>query len=365
MTRRRGGESFFPVSPLLRVPVSRGSQDLTKKRAEMNRSRNVLFQIILIAAMAALFYSCSTTNQDSPLSFVDASGNHPGGWIAAHGSYAEPDGSLCMDCHGDDLAGGITGVSCSSDAVGCHSGGPAFHPADWLDSSLTGNAWHGDAYTNGFLVNGINDCVDCHEPPALDDPAEGKCIICHFTLSGNKSPGGWAHASTLHSSFAGSPEESVCVACHEINISFGNQPSCHNCHDNPVAHEVEYLDHNTDVPDSGNFTSQCSTCHAISGTSPNASAPLCVSCHTESSPYSGANCTSCHGNPPNTGEHGEHSGETTCDECHQGAGSGSGLNHFYDEELDQDFITAITDMVFNGTSCSGTCHGKEHESENW
>lgn len=184
--------------------------------------------------LAVAIANCSTANQDSPLSFVDPSGNHPDGWVTAHGSYAGSDGILCMDCHGDDLAGGITGVSCSADSFNgqsCHSSGPAFHPADWLDSSLTGNDWHGDAYDNGFLVNGL-DCEDCHEPPALDDPVGGKCIICHFTISGGRSPGGWAHADTgtSHAAFAGSPEESVCIACHDINISFGNQPYCHNCH---------------------------------------------------------------------------------------------------------------------------------------
>ena len=151
--------------------------------------------------------------------------------------------------------------------------------------------------------------------------------------------------------------------CHDVNISFDNQPSCHNCHDLPT-HDVEYLDHNVVVPDSGDFNTLCSTCHAISGTSPNAGAPECVVCHTAGSPYTQTNCTSCHGNPPNTGEHGEHSGEATCDECHQGAGSGSGLNHFYDNELDQEF-TAATDMVFNGSSCTGTCHGEEHTNETW
>ena len=320
---------------------------------------------MLILALAALISSCSTANQDSPLSLINADGKHPDGWVSAHGQYAAPDGSLCMDCHGDDLAGGISGVSCSTDAVGCHSGGPAFHPADWLDSSLTGNAWHGDAYTNGFLVNGIDDCSDCHEPPALDDPVGGKCIICHFTISGGRSPGGWAHADTGtgHSSYAGSSEETVCVNCHDINISFGNQPSCHNCHD-VVIHAVPNLGHEQSVSTSGQFTTLCSTCHAISGTSPNASAPLCVSCHTESSPYSGANCTSCHGEPPNSGEHGEHDGEADCDECHQGAGSGSGLNHFYDG-VPVDVVFSVSGFTFNGSSCNGTCHSRDHDNDNW
>ncbi len=314
--------------------------------------------------LAALLASCSTANQDSPLSLIDSSGNHPDGWISAHGQYAAPDGSLCMGCHGDDLAGGITGISCSSDAVGCHADGPAFHPADWVNKSATGNTWHQNAYQNGLQIGGL-DCVDCHTPPDLDDPVGGKCLVCHFTLGGSKTPGGWTHAApyTDHGDFVGSPEESVCVACHEINISFGNQPSCHNCHDNPVSHEVEYLDHNTDVPNSGDFTTQCSSCHAISGTSPNSGAPVCVSCHTVGSPYTRTNCTSCHGRPPSSGRHGKHIGEASCSDCHQGAGTGSGLNHFYDGVTDVVFAPTIN-INYNGSSCTNDCHGEDH-NDNW
>ena len=319
---------------------------------------------MLILALAALISSCSTANQDSPLSLINADGKHPDGWVTAHGQYAAPDGSLCMDCHGDDLAGGISGVSCSTDAVGCHADGPAFHPADWVNKSATGNTWHQNAYQNGLQIGGL-DCVDCHTPPDLDDPVGGKCLVCHFTLGGSKTPGGWTHGTTNHSDWAGSPEESVCVTCHEISIKFGHlTDTCHNCHDNPVAHVVEYLDHNTVAPASGDFTSQCSSCHSISGTSPVASAPLCIECHTASSPYSGANCTSCHGEPPNSGEHGEHDGEADCDECHQGAGSGSGLNHFYDG-VPVDVVFSVSGFTFNGSSCNGTCHSRDHDNDNW
>ena len=395
----------------------------------MRRYISILNYILIITALAAISFGCSTANQDSPLSFVDASGNHPDGWLSAHRGYAQPDGSPCMDCHGDDLAGGITSVSCSTDSYNgqschaggpafhpaewvsthrefaqpdgtlcmechgddllggtsgvscstdsfngqsCHGSGPAFHPADWLDSSLTGNAWHGDAYDYGFRING-SICADCHGTiigvtwPDLPDPSD--CVECHFTSTGGMYPIGsdWTHGAASHSSFLNSPEEPVCVACHEVNISFGNLgnlDSCHNCHE-VATHDVEYLDHDADADDSGKFDSLCSSCHAITGTSPNTGAPLCISCHTDGSPYTQTNCTSCHGNPPNIDdEHGEHSGEATCDECHQGAGSGSGLNHFYDDELDLEF-TAATDMVFNGSSCTGTCHEKEHENENW
>jgi hypothetical protein len=159
------------------------------------------------------------------------------------------------------------------------------------------------------------------------------------------------------------------VACHDVNISFGNQASCHNCHD-IATHDVEYLDHNLDVPDLNDFTTLCSSCHAITGTSPNPGAPLCISCHIAGSPYTQTNCTSCHGDPPDTGKHDKHDNEgAECDECHLNAGSGNGLNHYYDNEVD--VVISESGFSFNVTTsrCSGLCHigseSEDHDDKNW
>jgi len=325
-----------------------------------NREKRILF--LIAAALAALVSNCSTVNPESSLSLVDASGNHPDGWLTAHDSYAQPDGSLCMDCHGVDLAGGITGVSCSVSSFGgqsCHGNGPAFHPADWLNKNASGDTWHADAFQSGLQVNGL-ECVDCHTPPALDDPAGGKCLVCHFTLGGSRTPGGWTHGISDHSSWAGSPAETVCVTCHEVNNRFGNEPFCHNCH-NVVIHDVPFFDHNAAVPTSGDFTSQCSLCHSISGSSPDPGAPVCVSCHTAGSPYTRTNCTSCHGRPPGTGRHADHG--STCSDCHQGAGTGTGSNHFYDGAVD--VVFAVSNFTYSGGRCTGSCHGEGHSSRSW
>ncbi len=244
--------------------------------------------------LAALIAGCSTANQDSPLSLVDSEGNHPDGWVTAHGQYAAPDGSLCMGCHGEDLAGGITGVSCSSDAVGCHSGGPAFHPTDWLNRSAPGYTWHADAYQDGIPVGGPS-CVDCHTPPALD-AADGKCLICHFTIGGSKIPpgSGWTHGRTGHEAYAGSAEESVCIACHDINISFGNQPSCHNCHGAGGTHPdpdwAERAQHGVAAKrDPGVMAgfSACASCHGtdFDGGTAGVSCLTVSGCHQAAAPH--------------------------------------------------------------------------------
>jgi len=326
----------------------------------MNRKMSGFFFLLsFVIAPAALFSGCSTANQDSPLSLIDASGKHSSDWLAVHGGDSQPDGSFCVDCHGYDLAGGITGISCSSesfDGFSCHANGPAFHPVDWLNKDASGDTWHAQAYQTGFQIRGL-DCVDCHTPPSLDDPDGGKCVICHFTIDGGRTPGGWTHGLSGHSSWAGSTEETVCVNCHEVNNRFGNGPFCHNCH-GVSSHDVPYLDHNTVVPTVDDFNSSCSACHSITGTSPASGAPVCVSCHTQGSPYVQTNCTSCHGRPPNTGKHYRHRSEASCSDCHQGAGTGSGLKHFYNGTVD--VVFSASGFTYDGNRCTGTCHGEGH-----
>lgn len=309
----------------------------------------------IFVTLMALLGACSTANQDSPFALVDPSGNHPEGWIEDHGSFAYPDGSMCFDCHGEGLEGGISKVSCSSasyNGQACHANGPGFHPDDWLDKNSTGS------HRYGYLSD-PSACRLCHDVSQPDTPPGYNCLDCHFSEDGTaRVPDGssYSHGDTTgHSSFTGS-EAAVCVACHEVNNRFGYDPSCHNCHD---SHEVPYLNHQDLASDSGLFTSLCSACHSIDGASPSA-APLCVSCHEQGSPYVLTNCRSCHGRPPSTGEHGQHSG-ASCDACHLGAGSGSGLNHFYDGEVD--VVFSVSNFTYSAGRCTGTCHiGDEDES---
>ncbi len=92
----------------------------------------------------------------------------------------------CRDCHGQDLTGGKSGVSCSQ----CHQGGYSGHPAeaDFIDPSnynyhgkvLWDSAWdfsrcrncHGSDLSGGFT--GVA-CTDCHS----EENGIGYCANCH------------------------------------------------------------------------------------------------------------------------------------------------------------------------------------------
>jgi hypothetical protein len=188
--------------------------------------------LLLVAGFA--LSACSTSRTTGSL--ADASGKHPSSFVDAHPSYARPDGAACTECHGDDLRGGISKVSCFSaslNGVACHPAGPAFHPSDWLNK--TSANFHGTAFTNNVLVRDLP-CSACHDP---GDPALYICLDCHFTQEGRRVPQGstYTHGQIPgHTTFgpldALNDNTSVCVRCHETNNLFGHmpQPFCHNCH---------------------------------------------------------------------------------------------------------------------------------------
>jgi hypothetical protein len=133
-----------------------------------------------------------------------------------------------MPCHGEDLNGGISGVTCitgSFDGQACHANGPGLHPLNWLDKSSPD--FHGLAYEQS-----PNPCELCH---GSADPDVYICLDCHFSEDGTQRvPEGseFNHVGSGRTHWSFPVDESlVCVNCHDINISFGNQQWCHNCHE--------------------------------------------------------------------------------------------------------------------------------------
>ncbi len=196
--------------------------------------RRLLFYALLLILSAA--FGCTTADEQ----FLDTQGTHPAGWVSATGSsthtgYAVPDGgAACKGCHGDDLRGGISRVSCytaSWNGFSCHGGGP-FHTLSWLDCTYRGTKnpdntynWHATAYGNNTPL-----CTTCHD-------LNVKCVICHFDIGGRRVPVGstWSHGSSGHdnSVFADNASvKAVCMNCHDTHNRFGHmpQPFCHNCH---------------------------------------------------------------------------------------------------------------------------------------
>lgn len=296
----------------------------------------------LLLAVGFVLSACSTPTATGSL--VDASGKHPSSFVDTHPSYARPDGNACTECHGDDLRGGISKVSCfsaSRNGVVCHPAGPAFHPLDWLNK--TGANFHGTAFRDNVTVRNLA-CDACHDPGT---PALYNCLDCHFTQDGGRIPPGspYPHGQITGHTTHGPLDTlnavtAVCVRCHEINNSFGHmaQPFCHNCHSPAPAgfHPAGWINPDNHgaaakaAPGPSTGFEICQNCHgnnfAGSGT-----APSCVnnaSCHGSgvASPHSPAPWRLEFGSPPTTRRHTNTDNTvpgnpTACAWCHRGNGT--------------------------------------------
>jgi len=210
------------------------------------------------ALLAVLAAGCSKQNGAA----FDPDSGHPANYIAAHpNEYLS--GSACGDCHGGDLQGGISKVSCfsaSRDGQSCHADGPGGHPAGWLAvHSATDPA---QAVT----------CAACHKNKANNLPPD--CFnnsICHGPKSNH--PSNWlsTHPGTNPN------QASSCAKCHQ---SRPGTPRCFNntlCHGQKSPHPSNWQSIHSDT--NPNQASYCAQCHQS-----NPGTPGCF------------NNTLCHGN---------------------------------------------------------------------
>src|SRR6266542_660085 len=97
------------------------------------RILSMIYKAAALFALASMVWWCtSTPHGNSP--FLNESGKHPDNWIVDHRASYVSDPDACKECHGTDLKGGISKVSCFSaqfNGQTCHAGGPVSHPAGW------------------------------------------------------------------------------------------------------------------------------------------------------------------------------------------------------------------------------------------
>jgi len=157
---------------------------------------------VCLVSIAALWLGACSIESDSGEVFVAGDDGHVENWAniaflrtdVFHGSEvkdlssasgatdAEISVELCAECHGADLDGGISGISCSA----CHRAPDGNvqrpnHLVDWLaarDDPVHFHASYAHAFPTscaGFchgndLTGGLGpSCFDCHQPGALAD----------------------------------------------------------------------------------------------------------------------------------------------------------------------------------------------------
>lgn len=192
---------------------------------------------LLLFAVVVGIAACSDRNIPVTVS------THPDGWVSPqsdefHGTFvleSASKGDNCATCHGEDFAGGTSGVSCYQ----CHAAYP--HPDDFKFPSQAN--FHGKTVAQVAHWD-LSECQSCHgEDYAGKGVDEKNCRTCHTAADG--------------------PED--CQTCHggEFNAA---PPEDLSGHSDPMfagvgAHQEHLQD--GDLWTTGSVAAACSNCHVV------------------------------------------------------------------------------------------------------
>jgi predicted CxxxxCH...CXXCH cytochrome family protein len=284
------------------------------------------FLFIILAVGMLLMTGCSTKNDKSLIN--PDTGKHSANWYVDHRAAFLANPGQCTECHGNDLHGGISAVSCFSSSfkgLQCHASGPSGHPAGWASPDSHGAS--AKSFPNSAQMTGFSTCQLCH---------------------GSDFTGGLASQTCLNT-----------AGCHGAGIASPHSPAPW------ILSLTSSRTHTTTNPANGPV---CGLCHMGGRTPPSyvtlptGTTPGCFNntlCHGEPA------CGSCHGIPPDgtafpnvAGRHAPHMAASTvinCSTCHFGAGEGTAL-HF------NGVVNVIFDPAYNAKSgtaayntATGTC----------
>ena len=204
--------------------------------------------LLLFAAVVFLQNGCTESLEDGlPGSDSDSTTYHPTGWKdnPQHGNDYSENEQNCKACHGEDLKGGASGISCE----GCHHGWSGTHADAFNEDPDTCLACHGGSITT---------CGDCHHS-------------------------GWT--GTHGEEYASDPDN--CKACHgeDLNGEGDQDRDCGHCHHEDAVGGWQHGDYHT-LPDTDN----CTDCHGADFTGGN-SLVSCFTCHSGISAFE---CSDCH-----------------------------------------------------------------------
>ena len=296
---------------------------MISKTRSFRDPRNPIGVLILLAAFAAAG-GCSTSNTAGGVvvNHVDASGNSVPGWVTPTGGshansatmnyIANGGSSSCTECHGSDLAGGISGVSCFGNPAGCHHG-PI---AGWVAVPPAAQN-HGVSAKKAPGSSGFASCQICHGSNFAGTAGGPTCLnnaACHG--AGVASP----HARKPWRASAGSLSDhvttdnanaSVCYDCHAYTgtanpnnphvpptpAPAGTAPGCFNgtmCH-NQGGHPTGWAatspapqPHGDAAKKDGTVAGQgfpsCQTCHGANFAGGSVSVS-CFTCHGVNAPH--------------------------------------------------------------------------------
>ncbi len=301
--------------------------------------RTALIKISFLTLTLAALSACSNSNSGAPAA-IDSAGKHvvaPGfvDWVQQHpGAYKQLnknlaatngiapliDSTSCAECHGADLLGGVSKVSCFSatfNGVACHSNADRKlgHPTNWVQQHwVSYKQANPTLFTTGAGIPAIPDttgCAVCHGTDLAGGVSQLGCfsatfngVACHPNLDRKLGhPTGWAktvsanfHGYSSAVGVKGKQTLSSCALCHATGdpgvVSLDSAPSCLN-------------------PDTARYG---------------------LSCHVSSPVAKPSGCGSCHVSLPPTGfgAHAQHlslpNGQVTCSTCHDNAATATAFS---------------------------------------
>ncbi len=268
----------------------------------------LLVKLFSAVALAAVLWGCSTANDSAT---INEAGKHPANWVVADiggdhpAAYLKSSGQ-CFVCHGNDLKGGMSGISCFSaslNGITCHAQGPSAHPTGFaLPENHGVRAKEALGGANGFAF-----CQQCHGTAFAGGKTpsgvtSSSCIACH-AVGAPHSPKPWRGNARTHTN-TDTSNAAVCAQCHTAGANLTEElrqssyatgtPGCFNntlCH-GAVGHPTGWADpaqHGASakaLPGGTSGIAYCKSCHGTDYHGAGA-IPSCFSCHA-SAPHSPA-----------------------------------------------------------------------------
>ena len=329
---------------------------MTTKMRSLRNFRNPIGCLILLAAFAAAGCSTANTTDDVVVNHVDASGNSVPGWVTPTGgshaksatmNYIANGGtSSCTECHGSDLAGGISKVSCFGNPAGCHHD-PV---APWFATSpATQN--HGVSAKKAPGNSGFASCQICHGKNFSGGGSQVSCFTCH-AVSAPHSPKPWRGSPYTHAT-ADTANAPVCYQCHAYTgtanpnnphvpsspAPAGTAPGCYNgtmCH-NQAGHPAGWAatapaaqPHGDTAKKDGTVAGQgfpsCQTCHGADFAGGTSNVP-CFTCHGVNAPHAPGPWRSSAGSVYTHTSTIEAGNAPVCAQCHYPGSPNNPANH--------------------------------------
>ncbi|MDO9309593.1 MAG: CxxxxCH/CxxCH domain-containing protein [Deltaproteobacteria bacterium] len=352
-----------------------------------------LVHLVTMLLLTIGLWACSQGNDNTVL--LDSTGKHPALWAVAATGGSHPAEYLakqdsCAECHGSDLRGGTTKISCfsaSRNGINCHPAGPSGHPAGFAAPGLHGV----NAKSAAVGVLGMAFCKNCHGADFRGaGSANRDCIGCHRlttpTTNAPHSPAPWRGGTRTHVTTDPS-NAAACAVCHSGGANSpiiptppapaGTPPDCFNntlCH-GAVGHAgdpqpwVAAANHGARAKTN---LGTCQSCHATpaSGVNPRFNvaktnlANGCENCHLANTAHPTPWLTGRVGTPGNVANTTSHatagSLATACALCHGSALNGPAGGGTAPSCMSATAISGIschaTSPAANPSGCS-SCHG--------